>query len=195
MSVEVDRIPALQLSLAHVVFDDHAGLERWLRVVALSLDGGDVLVTCEGDAEALRLPADALVASRLAGPAEIEDVDMNEWVSASYAGDVSSFTSAVVAQTRDRSSRNSRPVTDDPVAHYEGFYGGDLDAIIDALGGTRDARTRVLREAATRRHLTQAQSAGRVPPSPPAGLDDDDLIDTLGDWYVGDGALTDTGDI
>ncbi len=192
-SVDVDRIPALQLSLADAVFDDHQGLQRWLRVVALATDGADVLVTCEGDRERLRFPSDALVAARRAalGEQEVEDVDMNEWISRSYPGDVDSAAMAVVAHARDEADSGSQPPATAPVAHYEGLYGGDLDAIIDALGGTRDVRTRVLREAATRRHLTEAQLGSVSGAEASVELDDDDLIDTFSDWYVADGGFTD----
>ncbi len=195
MSVDVDRIPALHLSLADAVFDDHEGLQRWLRVVALAAENGDVLVTCEGDDQVLRFAADALVAARRADVTgfEVEDVDMNDWISTSYPGDVDSAAAAVVAHARDRSGSGAQTPRTAPVAHYEGLYGGDLDAIIDALGATPDARTRVLREAATRRHLTEAQLGSVSGAEASVELDDDDLIDTFGDWYVADGGFTDMG--
>lgn len=199
MNPEVYRVPAVQLSLADAVFDDRAGVERWLRVVALAVDGDDVLVTCQGEAEALRLPSRQYVAARRSGTPEAvavaEDVDMNEWMSLSYSGDVASATAAVAAHAKDQPVVEPEPMLDDPVAHYEGgLYGGDLEAIIDALGGTSDARTRVLREAATRRHLAEAQGPGSSTPGRSADLDDDDLIDTLSEWYVGDGGFSDISD-
>ncbi len=186
MNVEVDRIPALHLCLADMVFDDHAGLQRWVPIVGLTLDSEHVLVMCDGDEQPLRIPAGSLVAVRRPQhPGQHSDEDLHDRMSGWYPGDVDSASAAVAAhsQAPQQAAAGSLPY---PNSHYEGLYGGDLDHVVDAVGGTPDAETRGRRDAATRRHLTAAIQ-GSDASSDPAGEDEDsELLGRMGDGYVGD---------
>jgi hypothetical protein len=187
MSVEVERIPAIQLSLADMVFDDHTGLQRWVRVVGLAIDSDHVQVMCEGDDQPLRIPAGALVAARrVAHPAAHgDDSDMHDRMSAWYPGDVDSASAAVAAHAQEPArAPDGQPAY--PNAHYEGLYGGDLDHVVDAVGGVPDADTRIRRDQATRRHLTQAQRA-LADAGLPVEEDDDDSLGRFGEvGYFGE---------
>lgn len=187
MNVEVDRIPALHLCLADLVFDDHAGLQRWVPIVGLTLDTDHVLVMCQGDEQALRIPAGALVAVRrpeLVGP-HGDDSDLNDRMSGWYPGDVDSASAAVAAHSQQspQPPAGSLPY---PNSHYEGLYGGDLDHVVDAVGGTPDAETRGRRDAATRRHLTQSTPQAEPAQDDSAEDDDGELLGRMGDGYIGD---------
>jgi len=187
MSVEVERIPAIQLSLADMVFDDHTGLQRWVRVVGLAIDGDHVQVMCEGDDLPLRIPVGALVAARrVAHPgAHGDDPDMHDRMSGWYPGDVDSASAAVAAHAQEPArAPDGQPAY--PNAHYEGLYGGDLDHVVDAVGGVPDADTRSRRDEATRRHLTQAQRA-LADAGLPVEEDDDDSLGRFGEvGYFGE---------
>lgn len=199
MNVEVDRIPALHLSLSDMVFDDHTGLHRWVRIVGLVHDGDDVVITCDGDDQAIRIAAGTLVA--VCRPATGvhhggDDAAIQDSMCACYSGDVDSASAAVAAHAQEA----PRPVSDGlrpyPNSNYEGMYGGDLDHVVDAVGGTPDAQTRGLRDAATRRHLTEVRNGRALAGGARAGDDQEEPVEHLADWYVGDvGYLIDTRDI
>jgi len=185
MNVEVDRIPALHLCLADMVFDDHAGLQRWVPIVGLTLDAEHVLVMCEGDEQALRVPAGALVAVRRPEHPGQHDDDVHDRMSGWYPGDVDSASAAVAAHSQQpqQAATDSLPY---PNSHYEGLYGGDLDHVVDAVGGTPDAETRGRRDAATRRHLTAANQDPDASADAAGEDDEGELLGRMGDGYVGD---------
>ncbi len=189
MIVDVDRIPALQLSLADMVWDDHPEKLRWLTVVSLARDVDHVLVTCAGDDLPLRIPADALVGVRrivASHPHAGDEAEVHAQISGSYPGDVSSASAAVAAHADAHlpprpSATPTRPY---PNSHYEGLYGGDLDHVVDAVGGTPDAGTRDLRDAATKRHLTDPRDASSV--AEPTAETDEEIDERMSGWYAGD---------
>lgn len=197
MTVDVDRIPALQLSLADMVWDDHPEQQRWLIVVSLARDVDHVLVTCAGDQLPLRIPADALVGVRriVAAHTHGGDEDVHAQISGYYPGDVASASAAVAAHADAHlpprpSATPTRPY---PNSHYEGLYGGDLDHVVDAVGGTPDAGTRDLRRAATKRHLTDPRDASGV--AEPTAETDEEIDERMAGWYAGDiGFLVDNRD-
>lgn len=187
MNVEVDRIPAVQLSLADVVFDDRAGQRRWVGIVGLSRHGDDVLVTCSGADQPLRVPAGSLVATRrhaTTGPGDETEIKvrMSDW----YPGDVDSASAAVMEHSR---STEPTPTASEPYPNvrYEGLYGGDLDHVVDAVGGTPDTETRGRRDEATRRRQTAARPVAED--AADSGEDDEgeaEMLGRLGDGYAGD---------
>ena len=71
-----------------------------------------------------------------------------------------------------------------PNSHYEGLYGGDLDHVVDAVGGTPDAQTRDLRQAATHRHLTDPKDSSAV--AGPTAESDEEIDERMSGWYAGD---------
>lgn len=188
MTVDVARIPALQLCLADMVWDDHPEQQRWLTVASLVLDVDHVMVTCVGDELPLRIPADALVGVRrlAALPHGGDEAELHAQMSGSYPGDVSAARAAAAAhadahQPPKPSATPTRPY---PNSHYAGLYGGDLDHVVDAVGGTPDAETRDLRHAATRRHLTASQDASSV--AEPTSETDEEIDEQMSGWYAGD---------
>jgi hypothetical protein len=187
MTVEADRIPALQISLADMVWDDHPEQQRWLTVVSLALDVDHVLVTCAGDDKPLRIPVDVLVGVRrfIRSVPQSGDDEMHDQIAGYYPGDVASATEAVAAHTDAHLPPRpaSAPTQPYPNAHYEGLYGGDLDHVVDAVGGTPDAQTRDLRHAATKR-LSDARDASIV--AEPDTETDEELDERMAGWYAGD---------
>lgn len=198
MTVDVDRIPALQLSLADMVWDDHPEQQRWLTVVSLALDVDHVLVTCAGDALPLRIPADAFVGVRRLVPAVPQagdEAEVNAQISGSYPGDVASASAAVAAHADAHlpPKPSGTPTHPYPNSHYEGLYGGDLDHVVDAVGGTPDASTRDLRDAATKRHRTDPHDASSV--AGPTAETDEEIDERMYGWYAGDiGSIVDNRD-
>jgi hypothetical protein len=189
MTVDVDRIPALQLSLADMVWDDHPDQQRWLTVVSLVLDGDHILVTCAGDDQALRIPADALVGVRRLVPSVPhagDEAEVNAQIAGYYPGDVASASEAVAAHADAHlpPKPTGTPTQPYPNSHYEGLYGGDLDHVVDAVGGTPDAQTRDLRKAATKRHLADAHDASGA--AEPTAETDEELDERMSGWYAGD---------
>ena len=189
MTVEVDRIPALQLTLADLVWDDHPEQQRWLTVVSLALDVDHVLVTCAGDQQPLRIPVDALVGVRRLVPAvpQVGDEDeLHARIAGYYPGDVASATQAVADHTDAHLSPTPSGSTSQPYpnSHYEGLYGGDLDHVVDAVGGTPDEATRDRRLEATRRHLTERRDAPDA--EQPTTESDEELDERMSGWYAGD---------
>ncbi len=189
MTVDVDRIPALQLSLADMVWDDHPEQQRWLTVVSLALDVDHVLVTCAGDMLPLRIPADALVGVRRLVPAVPhagDEADLHAQMAGYYPGDVATASAAVAAHADAHMAPrpSAAPTRPYPNSHYAGLYGGDLDHVVDAVGGTPDAETRDLRQAATRRHLTDPHDASSV--AEPTAESDEEIDERMSGWYAGD---------
>ncbi len=189
MTVDVDRIPALQLSLADMVWDDHPDQQRCLTVVSLVLDGDHILVTCAGDDQALRIPADALVGVRRLVPSVPhagDEAEVNAQIAGYYPGDVASASEAVAAHADAHllPKPTGSPTQPYPNSHYEGLYGGDLDHVVDAVGGTPDAQTRDLRKAATKRHLADAHDESSV--AEPTAETDEELDERMSGWYAGD---------
>ena len=189
MTVDFDRIPALQLSLADMIWDDHPEQQRWLTVVSLALDVDHILVTCAGDDEPLRVPVDALVGVRRlvhAVPSAGDEAEVHAQISGYYPGDVASASEAVAAHAdaHQPPRPTGAPTQPYPNSHYEGLYGGDLDHVVDAVGGTPDAQTRDLRDAATKRHLTEARDASGA--AEPTAESDEELDERMSGWYAGD---------
>jgi hypothetical protein len=189
MNVEADRIPALQLSLADLVWDDHPEQQRWLTIVSIVLDGDHVLVTCAGDEQPLRIPADAFVGVRRivrTSPHPGDDADMHALVAGHYPGDVAAASAAAAAHAdaHQPPRPSGSPTQPYPNAHYEGLYGGDLDHVVDAVGGTPDPQTRDLRHAATQRHLADAPAGSAA--AEPTAETDEELDERMSGWYAGD---------
>ena len=188
MNIDVDRIPALYLSLADMVWDDHPDQQRWLTVSSLELDVDHVRVTCTGDELPLRIPADALVGVRriVASVASSGDeAEVQAEIAGFYPGDVASVRAAVAAHAAAHlpPSPSASPTRPYPNSHYEGLYGGDLDHVVDAVGGTPDAGTRGLRDAATKRHLTDPHESGAAAPTAET---DEEIDERMFGWYAGD---------
>jgi hypothetical protein len=189
MTVDFDRIPALQLSLADMIWDDHPEQQRWLTVVSLALDVDHILVTCSGDDQPLRVPVDALVGVRRlvpSVPSASDESEVTAQISGYYPGDVASASVAVAAHAdAHQPPKPAGPRTQPyPNSHYEGLYGGDLDHVVDAVGGTPDAQTRDLRDAATKRHLTESRDASGA--AEPTAESDEELDERMSGWYAGD---------
>ena len=138
---------------------------RWSRVVALTLDDDLVVATCEGHPGPVRLPAHMSIRVRrqiVAGDAcdaddeSAVEAGMATW----YPGDLGAAGSAVVAHASVDGQPRPPAGTDDEMSHYPGLYGGDLDHVVDALGGTPgDLSPADLRTAAFQRSV----AARRVP--------------------------------
>lgn len=187
MIVDADRIPALHLSLADMVWDDHPEKQRWLTIVSLARDVDHVLVTCAGDDLPLRIPADALVGVRrivASHPHSGDEAEVHAQISGSYPGDVSSASAAVAAHADAHlpPRPSATPTQPYPNSHYAGLYGGDLDHVVDAVGGTPDSGTRDLRDAAAKR-LSAAQEATAAEPTAET---DEELDERMSGWYGGD---------
>jgi len=198
MTVDVDRIPALQLSLADMVWDDHPEQQRWLTVVSLALDADHVLVTCAGDERPLRIPADAFVGVRRLVPAVPhtgDDAEVHAQISGYYPGDVALARAAASAHAdaHQPPRPSAAPTQPYPNSHYEGLYGGDLDHVVDAVGGTPDTETRGRRHEATRRHLTDPHDSSSV--AGPTSETDEEIDERMYGWYAGDiGSIVDNRD-
>ena len=189
MTVDVDRIPALQLSLADMIWDDHPEQQRWLTVVSLALDVDHVLVTCAGDDQPLRIPVDALVGVRrliASVPNTSDEAEVHAQISGYYPGDVASASEAVAAHADAHLAPqpSGTPTRPYPNSHYAGLYGGDLDHVVDAVGGTPDTQTRDLRHAATQRHLSDAPDASGA--AEPTAETDEEIDERMAGWYAGD---------
>lgn len=198
MSVHIDRIPALHLSLSDMIWDDHPAQQRWLGIIALALDDHHVVVTCEGDDQVLRVPVDVLVSVRRIMPAvpqTSDDAEVQALIAAAYPGDVATARAAAAAHADAHAAPrpSASPTRPYPNSHYEGLYGGDLDHVVDAVGGSPDLQPRDLRDAATRRHLTDAHDASAV--AEPTAETDEEIDERMSGWYAGDiGFIVDNKD-
>lgn len=189
MSVHIDRIPALHLSLSDMIWDDHPAQQRWLGIVALALDAHHVVVTCEGDDQVLRFPGDVLVSVRRIVPAVPQtgdDAEVQALIAAAYPGDVATARAAAAAHAHAHGAPtpSSSPTRPYPNSHYEGLYGGDLDHVVDAVGGSPDLQPRDLRDAATRRHLTDPHDSSGI--AAPTAETDEEIDERMSGWYAGD---------
>jgi hypothetical protein len=160
-----------------------------LTVASLALDVDHVVVTYAGDDQPLRIPVDALVGVRRLVPSVPQagdEAEVHAQISGYYPGDVATATQAVAAHTDahlppKRSGTATQPY---PNAHYEGLYGGDLDHVVDAVGGTPDAQTRDRRLEATKRHLTDVRDTSAQ--AGPTTESDEELDERMAGWYAGD---------
>jgi hypothetical protein len=188
MSVHIDRIPALHLSLSDMIWDDHPTQQRWLGIVGLALDAQHVVVTCEGDEQALRIPVDTLVGVRRVMPVShtSDDAEVQALIAAAYPGDVATARAAAAAHADAHGAPrpSSTPTRPYPNSHYEGLYGGDLDHVVDAVGGSPDSQTRDLRDAATRRHMSDPHDSSGV--AEPTAETDEELAERMAGYYAGD---------
>jgi hypothetical protein len=185
MDADSDRIPALRLTLDHylpLTGDD------WVRVLALRLDGSDVVVTIGPDST-FRVPTMQLVYARLSGsltdPAEEVDQHMAHW----YAGDLMDAEYAVGSHEAPATRRpGPRVAYGQPVPELVrdrslvGIFGGDLDAVLDTVGtpDPKAGRARELRATAERGIATHEDG------SPPDPLPDDLVAEELSSHYSGD---------
>lgn len=173
----MDRIAALELCLGDAIPVPGSEPREWTRVVGLALDGGSVVVTGAEDAVTVRLRPDAAipVVRAAALPADLADeVAFDERMFGWYAGDVAAAGAAVAGHAADLRTVAARQ---DPTpghglqrgADLVGIYGGDLDHVVDALGGRDDAQARAARAQAAQRSTAAAR--------PAAPVDDDDSDD------------------
>jgi hypothetical protein len=203
MNQHVDRIPPLELTLADAVRITVGQEQRWAPVIGLVRAGQSVAITCAGLDRALVLPAGVPVVV-LRGADETDDVDLEESMSGWYAGDVDSAGAAAAQRARGAAPplRGSGVVaaaaaglSRDP--SLVGIYGGDLDHVVDAMGGgDPNVAARELRVAAIQRTL----AAGRVEHAPqPGEAETDEITEAvearMAGWYAGDvGYVTEHGE-
>jgi hypothetical protein len=205
MNDDVVRISPARLCLSDALLLESPEGPRWSPVVGLALEGDLVVATCAGHGDPVRLPAHMSIRVRRSGPVAGEaddESDVEAGMATWYPGDLGAAGSAVV----EHASVDGRPRTaagseaDAAMSHYPGLYGGDLDHVVDALGGAPgDLSPADLRAAAFQRSV----AARRGGPAPPEGSDeavDDDEADAAVDeqmsgLYTGDlGHLVDGRD-
>lgn len=180
MAGGVERVLPTRLGLGDTVLVGPPDARRWVRVVGLSVEGGHVVVRAADAPDALRLPAGVPVL--VAHPCEHEhltdDRALEEQMAGWYAGDLHAAGQAVAGHATDPGGgrgqgRGSAPGRQDLV----GIYGGDLDHVMDAMGGSPDAAARLLRADAVRRALAAGGHPGPGAASsaatPPASQDAD----------------------
>jgi hypothetical protein len=195
MSQHVDRIPPLELTLADALRITVGEQHRWAPVIGLVLAGDQVVVTCAGLDRALTLPAGVPVVVSRVIEAPGDDGDVEASMSGWYAGDVDSAGAAA----KERASSPAPPLRGSGVVaaaaaglsrdpSLVGIYGGDLDHIVDAMGGgDPNVAARELRVAAIQRTL----AAAREEHAPQPGEAETDEITAavearMAGWYAGD---------
>lgn len=190
MNADTDRTPVLRLTLDHYLQSTQG---TWLRVVALRLDGSEVVVTCRDASASLRVPRTAVLLARQAGATEdpAEERDLEGRMAGWYAGDVHAAEEAVDEHGHDLPARElPRIAYGHPVPEFSrgpelvGVYGGDLEHIRDSLGSQDevDARSRALRRE-YERGLAEAYHEDGSPPKPEA---DDVVLEQMASSYSGD---------
>jgi hypothetical protein len=188
MDADVSRIPATRLCLTDELLLETPEGPRWSRVIGLALDEEHVLAICDGQADPVRMRALASVRVRRPGTAtpDQEDEAVESGMAAWYPGDLRAAGSAVIqhAAADVRGADGAKP-DEDAISHYPGLYGGDLDHVVAALGGTpADLSPADLRAAAFQRSVAARRD------TPPAGEADDDdteaVDEQISGTYAGD---------
>ena len=172
MNDDVVRILPGRLCLSDAIQVGAADAGRWARVVGLARDGHDVLVTCEGEPGPIRLAGSVAIrvqrdprGERDAGDDESVEAGIATW----YPGDLRAAGSAVLQHAARDGQPGAAGEPDVDIAHYSGLYGGDLDHVVDALGGAPgDLSPADLRAAAFQRSVAARRAAAA------AGADADD---------------------
>jgi hypothetical protein len=197
MTQHVDRIPPLELTLADAMRISVGEEQHWAPVIGLVLAGDRVVVTCAGLDRALTLPADVPVVVLRGADTELDDGEFEASMSGWYAGDVDS--AAAGAAPAERAKRPAPPLRGSGVVaaaaaglsrdpSLVGIYGGDLDHIVDAMGG-RDPNVtaRELRVAAIQRTLAAAREEHAPQPGEAETDEITEAVEArMAGWYAGD---------
>jgi hypothetical protein len=171
MDDRVSRIPANRLCLGDGLPIESPDGVRWARVISLGLDDDVVVVHCEGHPDPVRVPGTASIRVRRArgplGADADEETALEAGISTWYPGDLRAAGSAVLQHAFSDRSGDKPSGGDADIHHYPGLYGGDLDHVVTALGGTpddlspADLRTEAFqRSAAAKRAVAAARGVG-----------------------------------
>lgn len=189
MDADVSRIPATRLCLSDELQLETPEGPRWSRVIGLALDEEHVLAICEGRAEPVRMRVLASIRVRRAQPPVHDHEDeaaVESGMATWYPGDLRAAGSAVIQHAAADGRGPDRPGPDeDTISHYSGLYGGDLDHVVAALGGTpADLSPADLRAAAFQRSVAARRDAPRAGD---ADEDDAEAVDEqISGLYAGD---------
>jgi len=180
----VDRIHPLELQLGDAITIGGPQTGDWARVIGLALDGDAVVVTLADGTAPIRLPLGALVTVVRAAalPADVGDERaFDDQMANLYSGDVDAAGVAVAGHAADL--RGAVPGVPRSIpgrgmvrkADLVGIYGGDLDHVVDALGGHDDPAARQRRASAEQR--SAAVAAARSQPAHEAEETDDEAVE------------------
>jgi hypothetical protein len=189
MDADVSRIPATRLCLSDELLLETPEGPRWSRVIGLALDEEHVLAICEGQADPVRMRVLASIRVRRAGQAPPDHEDeaaVESGMATWYPGDLRAAGSAVIQHAAaDGQGADAAEQDDDAISHYSGLYGGDLDHVVAALGGTpADLSPADLRAAAFQRSVAARRD---TPRSGEADEDDAEAVDEqISGLYAGD---------
>jgi hypothetical protein len=167
MDADVSRIPATRLCLSDELLLETPEGPRWSRVIGLALDEEHVLAICEGQADPVRMRVLASIRVRRAGQAPPDHEDeaaVESGMATWYPGDLRAAGSAVIQHAAaDGQGADAAEQDDDAISHYSGLYGGDLDHVVAALGGTpADLSPADLRAAAFQRSVAARRDTPRA---------------------------------
>ncbi len=189
MDTHLESVFPLQLNLEDLIFDDHDGRQSWLQVVGLAAEAEAVVVLCEGDPAPFRLPISRPVRVRRrdssdhmgrVGPSDAEAPE-GDFVADYYPGDLDSARAAH-AQPQLTPIHSGKGLSE---PHYDGVYGGDLDHIMDALGGRPGDRVALEARAAAFLRRMSAPETDEVDDD--AESDDSDSVnERMAGLYAGD---------
>lgn len=165
MDAYVARILPTQLCLSDAILIGSTDGPRWAAVTGVAREGRDVLVSCEGQPAPMRLVGHVAVrVRRLAEPVEPEDESaLEEGIATWYPGDLRAAGSAVLQHAAADERPEGEGSAEEEISHYSGLYGGDLDHVVDALGGSpgdlspADLRTEAFRRGAAARRVEAAE--------------------------------------
>jgi hypothetical protein len=166
MDDDVVRILPGRLCLSDSILLGSGDDARWARVVGLALDGHDVLATCAGQPAPVRLAGSvAIRVQREHGEGEPgDDEGLEHGIATGYPGDLRAAGSAVL-QHAAAAGQSQPGGSDADISHYPGLYGGDLEHVVDALGGTpgdlspADLRTAAFQRSVAARRAAEAAEA------------------------------------
>lgn len=191
MSDDVARIPATRLCLSDELLLQTPEGPRWSRVIGLALDGEHVLAICEDSEDPVRLSVQASLRVRRAARVVTDledDAAVEDGMATWYPGDLRAAGSAVIqhASADGQGAAAEASGEGDGISHYSGLYGGDLDHVVAALGGTpADLSPADLRAAAFQRSVAARRDA-----STDANPDDDEsdeaVDEQISGLYAGD---------
>lgn len=166
MDADVSRIPATRLCLSDELLLETPEGPRWSRVIGLALDEEHVLAICEGQADPVRMRVLASIRVRRAGQAPPDHEDeaaVESGMATWYPGDLRAAGSAVIQHAAADGRGADAAKQDDTISHYSGLYGGDLDHVVAALGGTpADLSPADLRAAAFQRSVAARRDTPRA---------------------------------
>lgn len=135
---DIARIRPRRLCLSDAIVVGAGEGARWARVIGLALDGADVVATCEGEPQPVRLAGSVAIRVRRDASGERDtgdDESVEAGIATWYPGDLRAAGSAVLQHAAADRGPGAPAAPDDDVSHYSGLYGGDLDHVVDALGG------------------------------------------------------------